>query len=69
MYAVVRLMTSMRRDEVERIDKLSVATGNGRYHRAGVLRAMLRFVLDREEEFLVWFKEEDGKPVEGGEKP
>jgi len=62
----VKLVTSLRRDEVDKIDSLGVRLGNDRYRRAGTLRAMLRFALANEEQFVKEFKEQEGKPIEGG---
>lgn len=68
MYNVVRLTTSLPRGEVDRIDRLEkVVDGNLVVRRARILRAMLRFVLDHEEQFLDWFSDVNGQPVEGGE--
>ena len=68
MYNVVQLMTSMRRDEVDRIEVIGARIGAAKYRRAGTLRAMLRFALDHEEKFVEWMEETDGKPLNGGDR-
>lgn len=65
--AIVQLVTSLRRDEVDEIERLATATGTRLFRRAGMLRAMLRFALHNQDEFRAWMKETDGKPEAGGE--
>lgn len=65
MYAVVQLATSLRRDEVDKIDRMTVSLGKSRWRRAGTLRAMLRFAIEREDEFIEWMRTEHERPYVG----
>lgn len=65
MYGIVQLATSLRREEVDRIDVAGARIGAQRFRRAGTLRAMLRFALEHEDEFVAWMEETEGKPLGG----
>jgi len=60
----VALSTSLLRDEVDRVDEVTVMLGTSRWQRAGTLRAMLRFALANRTDFLVWYQATEGQPVE-----
>lgn len=66
MYGVVQLATSLRREEVDRVDVIGARIGSQRFRRAGTLRAMLRFALEHEDQFVQWMEETEGKPFGGG---
>ena len=60
---VVKVTTSLRGDEVKDVDRIKHLFGGNRYGRAGALRAMLRFALENEAEFLAWFNATNGQTV------